>query len=164
MSFLAIGSRTPPIYLICSGGVSSFSLCVSFPPSRYASRPGVSLGASVSSLATLVSAFLALSLAVRFRFRHHRNHHASPCIHRLIIRLLSHQANRRTRNRKTDEERTNEEQENKRDDKAKHELRYRAINHLITFSPDPLLRALPRLRSSYIPPPPGRRDERTEAG
>lgn len=119
LPFLAIGSLPPPTYLICSGEVLPVSPCVSF---YCVSWESVSLWGSVSSLATLVSAFLVLSLAVRFRFRfrfrHLRNHHASPCIPRLLIRLLSYQANRRTGNRE-DGERTNEERENERDDKAK---------------------------------------------
>ena len=50
-------------------------------------------------------------------------------------------------------ERINEEQENKRDDKAKHERRYRAINHLITFRPTPS-RLLSLACEPYIVPRP----------
>ena len=92
----------------------------------------------ITRYARLVSLAVSLVVRFRFRFRHRRNHHASLCVHRLLIRLLLLSSKYRNGGTGGRREQTNEEQENKRDDKAKHERRYRAINHLITFSPDPL--------------------------
>ena len=64
----------------------------------------------------------------------------------IVSRRLPHQANKGTRNRKT---------ENERNGEARHKRRYRTINHLIAFSPDPLLLSLPHLRVLINPPPPG---------
>ena len=150
---LAIGSRSSSTYLICSGGASSFSLGVSFSPSRfvvsfYCVSFGVSLWRAFSRLVSL--ALSPCPIAAIVVSHHRRNHRTSPHIHRLPASSTS--SNTRTGNRKTENEGGMEDE---RDGEARHELRSRAINHLIAFSPDPLLRALPCLRASYCPPPPG---------
>lgn len=115
---LAIGSRSSSTYLICSGGASSFSPGVSFPPSRFASRSITSRGRASRygrAFSRLVS--LALSpcpIAAIVVSHHRRNHRTSPHIHRLPASSTS--SNARTGNRKTENEGGMGDE---RDDKAK---------------------------------------------
>ena len=83
---------------------------------------------------------------------------------RLISIVSQHLPHQATQEQETEKQRTRAEWETNETTKQRHELRYRTINHLITLSPDPLLRALPRLRPLNNPPPPGRREEQTGAG
>lgn len=128
--------------------VPSVSLCVSW--------EGVSLGASVfPSRISLALSSCPIAIIVVFSSSTQSSNlvaHPSPPI---IFPIKQHK----------NEEQENRERErdgSERDGEARHERRYRIINHLITFSPDPLLRALPRLRPLNNPPPPGRGRSRRE--